>query len=349
MGNSQQNIDTFDSRVKSWKKISNNIITSRTKNFNLFLHANINDSIICTPNKDSNIKVKKRIGSDSFFAFVYKITLNVFIKDKKVKVSAAAKIIPNIGTNNEIDNEINIAQILSKTVYEEKSRYFPILYRVVRCENTIYPFENLYNKPNIQNYILNKFLDESSKKQLIKTIHEKDIKNDIDIANLLIKKIKEQKIIVTIPSVILIYELAWGDLRSYINITNKLTVNIPILTDIKLIEIIKDVIKAIITMQKHNIIHNDLHTGNILILAKKSKNNPLKIIPLVHDFGKSEVIVYNNREYSTDIVNFLRLLLLEIENNKKFKNTISYIIKLNTFIKNYKTSQIHIMEELKIL
>ena len=146
MGNSVQNISTFDTRT-SWKNISNTVITSRSHNNKYFSKLLLDENTICTPNNSSKIKVKNRIGSDSVYAYVYKISTKI---GNKV-IFAAAKIIPDIpNSNTDIDNEIKIAKILSDTVINKESKYFPIVYRVIKCKNTIYPNLTIHNKPKIK-------------------------------------------------------------------------------------------------------------------------------------------------------------------------------------------------------
>lgn len=327
---------------KNWKNITNYITTSRSKNYKLFSSMNIPQNSICTPSNDNivgdsgsilKIKVKDRIGSESSYAVVYKISLKIFKNKKQTKVVAASKIIPKLSSDSIdiINNEINIAKILSNAVRKKETKFFPLVYKVCECNNTIYPNINIYNKPEIQDYVFEKYLTEDNKQSVRKYMVENNITNDSTISKLIISKLRKQNTTINIPSTILISELAWGDLRMYIK--NKSTATIPLLTDQILIEIIKDIIRAIIVMQKYNIIHNDLHTGNVLMLFRKI-NTSFKIIPLVHDFDKSIIVnQLEDTDYCVDLLNILRVILYEINHTKPmFKDSIKYIKSLQSLI-----------------
>ena len=153
---------------------------------------------------------------------------------------------------------------------------------------------------------------------------------------------------------LLISELANGDIISYskylINKSEKLSNNY-------WFEILEGVLKGIKAMQSDNIIHNDLHPGNVLTLIKNDE-----ILPLIHDFGESEIInvaqeTWNLEKRSTDIKHFLDTILtteLIIDNgtasitdamSEEFKQfTIDYLKLADDLSQNPETNQETYME-----
>jgi len=138
---------------------------------------------------------------------------------------------------------------------------------------------------------------------------------------------------VFIPSTILISELALGDLRQYLHNGNKIS-SLQKLSEKNLIYFLKHIIYAINVLQKHNIVHGDLHTGNILIIIKEND-----MIPIIHDFCKSEFLAYltfNN--IIQDISDFIRVLDHEIR-NKKYPILKKYIYDIEKLIKSHKKNR----------
>jgi len=113
----------------------------------------------------------------------------------------------------------------------------------------------------------------------------------------------------SIKSHLLFSELAHSDLKNY---ASKLTQE-------ELDEVILQVFKGIRDLQIHcNIIHNDLHLGNILLLCNPKKYD---IQVLIHDFGRSIKInkQFNSVQRKKDIIIFLssiRELKMEKINSK---------------------------------
>jgi hypothetical protein len=118
---------------------------------------------------------------------------------------------------------------------------------------------------------------------------------------------------------ILMSELANEDLYTY------LYKNHSILSNDDWIELINHCLKAISDLHnKLNVIHNDLHLKNFLVI--KYENH---IIPLIHDFGSSEFVNYDEiKLYNYD--------KLDIE---FFLNNLLEFDFLNDNVKNFITSK----------
>ena len=88
-----------------------------------------------------------------------------------------------------------------------------------------------------------------------------------------------------------------------------------VISDIVWFNIFEQVLNGINDMQKINIIHNDLHLGNVLLLTKI----PDEFTCLIHDFGMSEINDNMNKDdRSFDILKFIDTIL-----NYKFGNEMS--------------------------
>lgn len=87
-----------------------------------------------------------------------------------------------------------------------------------------------------------------------------------------------KKMIFKNPGYLLISELAWGDLNNFLK-----TFKLDYSDETFWTCLISDIFKAIGHLQKYlNVVHYDLHLGNILVLME---DNHMKI--LIHDFGRS--------------------------------------------------------------
>jgi hypothetical protein len=115
-----------------------------------------------------------------------------------------------------------------------------------------------------------------------------------------------QKLIPKLEGNILISEMANADVVNY---SKEIIIKGQILPNEKWISIIEGVLFGIRDMQKKNIIHKDLHPGNVLVLIK---NEGEVIIPLIHDFGSSEILESWSGEdtRSFDIFTFLSKLII---------------------------------------
>jgi serine/threonine protein kinase len=322
--NKQTLLSEFDTRVSGWNLITNTKnLNNRLINYKTFIQLNVNNHCVCRPSSffikkeenKCNLEVKKRIGSESIAGYVFEL--------KSVnKLKMAAKIIPNeLTTIDEITNEIKIATYLSSLVLTNQTIYFPIVYGVYECDNTIYSSLLKILNNNILSKIIYKHIIKTFNKDIVKNINNLNNQyNSLSIKQFLtnIKQITKKNISIddiVISSTILISELAWGDLRQYTKQKN---------IESQLIFLLHHIIKAIIVFQQHNIIHNDLHTGNILILMDDKKT----LLPLIHDFGTSNIILSDMtfNEKIIDINNLIYVLTKEIKNKK--------YLKLNKIIEN---------------
>jgi tRNA A-37 threonylcarbamoyl transferase component Bud32 len=180
-----------------------------------------------------------------------------------------------------------------------------------------------------------------------------EVNKILEISGIKGSDIKEEDLKPKLEGNLLISELANGDIISYskylINKTEKLSNNY-------WFEILQGVLKGIKAMQSVNIIHNDLHPGNVLILIKNDE-----ILPLIHDFGESEIVkedeTWNLEKRSTDITHFLDTILktvLIIEQgtapitdamSEEFKQfTIDYLKLADDLSQNPETNQETYME-----
>ena len=121
----------------------------------------------------------------------------------------------------------------------------------------------------------------------------------------------------TIQSHLLFSQLAYSDLKNYASRLNKDELN----------EVILQVLKGIRDMQLHcNIVHNDLHLGNVLLLYNPKK---YKIQALIHDFGRSVKInkQFNSIQRKKDIIIFLSSIreLKVSETNSKISDVLEIL------------------------
>ena len=290
-------MDIFDGRYKDWTLDSGCVNKERGNLENLGNLGNLGNSLnLC------NIDITKRIGMESTMAEVYKIDIN--------NESVAIKVLPILNDDSYKNNEkeFYFASLASNLVLSENSKYFPIVYtnNLIFCKET-YFFGS--NKPKL------KFYEKSLRYQQFKVlinaqtndkIIEKIIsykKNFLDaekIVKLLdSKRVKYDNFVyVDLPTKIcshlLVSELACFDLEFYLdNYT---------LSEWQLLNLLQHIFLAIQDMHvKLNILHNDLHLGNILIIKENGE-----YIPLIHDFGKSKFFDQKNSENtSKDILTFI--------------------------------------------
>jgi len=127
-----------------------------------------------------------------------------------------------------------------------------------------------------------------------------------------------------IQSHLLLSELAYTDLKNYA----------PKFSTEELNEVILQVLKGIRDLQLHcNIVHNDLHLGNVLLLYNPKK---YKIQILIHDFGRSIKVnkQFNFIQRKKDIIIFLASVreLKVPEINNKINEVINI---LDTSVSNF--------------
>jgi hypothetical protein len=308
------------------------------KNWNIPVEADIKDDrlntykkIVDYLNNESlcDIEVLERIGSDSTMGQVYLYKLGENNKFKEEieeklgeKLSLAIKILPIINSKSKIINEkeISLAKEVSNLVLSGKSPYFPLVYYDIFCNSTYY-YEHNVSDFSIQS--LNYQQYEYVRNFLIKNSEEnKDIISNLDKLYKMTKFSKENsitKIFKTIGiyneipnninSNLLFSELAYSDLKNYLFGNGKEFVKKYISQEI-LIKIIIQVLEGIRDLQMLcNIVHNDLHLGNVLLLF----NPEYKINILIHDFGRSNKVQnpdgsrkkLSNIQKKTDILTFL--------------------------------------------
>lgn len=237
------------------------------------------------------LDVEKRIGSQSTMAQVFKVDVD--------GVGIAAKLLP-ITNKDSISNnekEIMIATMASDLVKNKKSKYFPIVYDSILCEET-----HFYNDKGKSYYEKSKRFQEYDFLLSLTTDEDKinkimSYKKKFVDAEIAAKKVfPNRNIVLTgkVKSHILFSELASCDLKYYLENYS--------VTDEELLNIVKKVIKGIRDLHmKLKVVHNDLHLGNILIT-----NLNHSIIPLIHDFGKSYFSDFENEyDRKDDLLHFL--------------------------------------------
>lgn len=268
---------------------------------------------------EAEVDPEARIGSLSVEAEVYKVKLyNKYF---------AIKIMPLINFNsfNKNKNEILIASMVSSS----SSGYFPKVYLNKLCEvylnartSNFYKTANLfayadYISQSIPNDYLKRFISlfKLNKFQTIDDYYiylESIGYKNIDLSN------------IHSSAHVMISELAWGDLLTYISIYYKE------IDYLMIINIIRQVEQALYELHyTFHVKHNDLHTGNILI-----KGDLTQPTLMIHDFGKSEIYsnVVNTRSYfEQDFTHFLTKLIETFENfdmNKAnyIKNLYKYLL-----------------------
>ena len=260
----------MDLRTTVWKPISG---ASNSERERLEIYNQIMDTIE-DPCDSNQYIIDNRIGSESNYGRVYQITT---LNGMKI----AGKILPIFSKIDEDKNvkEINIAILASNCVRELKTTHFPLVYASSLCENAIFNEEDIYyqlsavyqlskklpNKLQIGRYRKNNFRKYSEAKSYVEQIIGPFDDSDIRI-----------------KTNVLLSELAWGDLAQYLKGQgNNLKIEENNLN--KMYEVI---LQSIYDMQKYlNVVHGDLHTGNLLLSAFENQATIL-----VHDFGESQII-----------------------------------------------------------
>ena len=132
-----------------------------------------------------------------------------------------------------------------------------------------------------------------------------------------------------IASHLLFSQLAYTDLKNYLE-------KYPSLPFEELNEIILQVLKGIRDMQiNYNIIHNDLHLGNILVLNNPQKS---KLQLLIHDFGKSIKVLpsktLSNIQRKKDVIIFSSAI--RNVKNKEINSKLDEMLNvLNSSVTNF--------------
>ena len=227
-----------------------------------------------------DITVEKRIGSNSTCAEVYLVNID--------KTQVALKVLPILQKKDEINNikEIAFATKASSLVLNDKSQFFPIVYGSSICENIKFDDSSSF-KEGSENYSVSKIIDSDN------TLTKKE-KARLKISKCLEYKKNNLKV----NANVLFSELAWGDLLQFIKENE--------VTETMCDNILFQVFSGINDLQtKLNLVHNDLHLGNILMLFSKIKDEKY-LTCLIHDFGKTEEITnWTSEYYKEDYIKFI--------------------------------------------
>jgi serine/threonine protein kinase len=310
----------FNGDVKEWTPYSRDgeeMISSRKE---LIENLNISqdDTHLC------NINTNKRIGSESTMAQVFEVEINNY--------PVAVKVLPITSKESysQIENEVNLARLASQFVLEDKSIYFPIVYGGILCPETYFYNGAYYEKSRRfqeYEYLLSLTNDEKKISQIL------SYKKKFVDASVVAKKVflaKDLLFTGKVKAYLLFSELASYDLKYYLQ-HNTLT-----------IELIKDIFKAIYDLHtKLNIVHNDLHLGNILI-----KGNQGNLVPLIHDFGKSYISDFESEYDRKDDLLHILNKLIELNNNLGIFNPLvkDYLTKGLDIVHN--SNRKYVIEEL---
>ncbi len=349
-----QNIDKFDGSNKIWNRssITNSQVLITDGKFNLRLEKYIEIGKLFGKEEfnSCSVDVEYRIGSESTKGEVYKTKLEIlgnYISnfENSNEVYMATKILPILNDKSikDNENEIKLALEASRLVLKGESIYFPIVYNFAICEET-----NFYNNKDyklgfyerslryqqfrkISSIISEVFDSFKFKDEALSKIveYKRSLKSPEFVINYIVKKLENdnisnkndiQKVInllnkinfdIKISSHLLFSEIASYDLNYYLN-NFKLSYE-------NLYDILYKIFYAINDLHtKLNILHNDLHLGNILILEiinynedkdnEEFENSQFLKIPLIHDFGSSRKINFenlDNQERIKDILYFM--------------------------------------------
>lgn len=269
---------------------------------------------------DAPFEIIKRIGTESTDGEIY------LVKLKGTDFHAVFKIIPYKYEHTEelFLNELTIAGICSDMVKQQVCRFFPMMYTSYRCNNLIFPDSSLLHEISFRYEILKDAFDKlellldnpddlrdsrALKFSLQNTIgFEKDY---IKIKSIILETIqaflKDRNIIadiqidVKIKGFVIVNELGQMDLNQYISY--KKQIKSPIL-DAEWFDLLDHILNGIKFLQLNNILHDDLHMGNVLLLNKEEGSTWL-----IHDFGKSKILTEWSLEHKKkDILFFIDML-----------------------------------------
>jgi hypothetical protein len=290
-------ISNFNGNVEKWSYDSELSPSQREINF----------FDISSYDFSCELNISSRIGSVSTMGEVYKISVNIQELEKFI----AVKILPILSDKSfkSNENEIRLALEVSELVIKGESIYFPIVYNFAECEETHFygnrtnslnfyerslryqQFQTLYNS-NISIELKNKVMEFKKALKSSEFVFEylKNNSKDLNITSLPTK----------VASHLLFSELASYDLNFYLE-NYRLSFK-------DMIDILYKIFLAIQDLHtKLNILHNDLHLGNILIMEEIIDDSVIET-PLIHDFGNSEKINFNklsHRDRIKDINYFM--------------------------------------------
>ena len=251
--------------------------------------------------KDGNINVIERIGSESSEGEVYRIQIE--------GQECAAKIMPinSAYSIEKNENEISISKELSGLTH------FPIVYTSTFCSNIKYNKKSLFLEDSYKYFL---FKRENMSKRILYLYRNMNLE---ELQNIFPKPLQ-------IGAHILISEIVYSDLRQFQSRDEKIWRFI-----------ILDVLKGIKYLnEEKNILHGDLHCGNVLI--KVEDKNEIQT-PLISDFGKSKRCLFENmQDRVTDAEKFLYDLTLHFDVPKNIKLELEEILKYISSLYYSKTS-----------
>ncbi len=300
-------MDIFNAQNKNWTLESGaeSLENSNSPRLEIYQQIKSSDYEKC------DIDIDKRIGMESTMAEVYKVSIN---KDKNLFM--AAKILPITSNESYINNkrEFEFAIEASNLVLSGESRDFLLVYDIAFCEET-----HFHGVKNISIKFHEKSLRYQQFQQLLDSVKDEKIKLKIveykrkfispDYVRDLLG-LENVKLSNKIASHILFSELASFDLGYYLDHH--------ILKKKDLYHLLKHIFLGIQDMQlKLNLVHLDLHLGNIVLIK-----NDGKYLPLIHDFGKSIKIDFSKSEK----IDFGKSRKIDLLRNYDLQHDLFYFI-----------------------
>lgn len=259
----------LDLEISKWNKIAGNIGSICSDNWSY--------------NNKSKIEIIERIGSESSQGEVYRLKIKDF--------EFAGKILPIISdkSKEDNDNEISIAKQLSEEVKQKRTIYFPIVYDSGFCEKTVFNKNSLFYEDSYKYSLINYLCQKENMNSACKKRITHQFKN-LTVEE--IKRLYPEFHDINIQSQVLFSEICFSDLRQFILMAPRFFGNEEIFKTKKdesfWVSMIAHTLEAIRYLNEEmNILHNDLHTGNVLLRSLRDNNTCLNYQPLIHDFGKS--------------------------------------------------------------
>lgn len=260
-------MDIFNALNKNWT-LESSLKDSESPRLKLY------EQIQSSNFEKCDIDIDKRIGMESTMAEVYKVDINK-------NLFMAAKILPISSKDSYTNNkrEFEFAIEASNLVLSGQSRYFLLVYDIAFCKETHFhgvkstsiKFQEKSLRYQQFQQLLNSTENEFIKSQIIQ--YKRKFMNPDYVRDLL--KLENVKLSNKISSHILFSELASFDLDYYLSHYK--------LTEKDLYGLLKHIFLGIQDIQiKLNLIHLDLHLGNIVLIQENNE-----YIPIIHDFGKS--------------------------------------------------------------
>ena len=263
--------------------------------------------------RESIIYLDGKIGADSIAAQIFKLGFRDY-----PDVFVALKVMPHIShrTHSMNEQEIEVSVAASNLVKEGKSSFFPLVYGRGSCpdialtppefgERDPNPGKNpqsvvLYDRVNNWKVVRN-LIDRYTRPEDFNAYAELFLLADpFSVAahlrrnyvprGSILKEILADPVLADLTSraqgEFLVLELAWGEMGKYLE---EDPANLKHLSHM----LIATVLQGIIDMQTHlNLVHGDLHLGNVLIqlIALSDDETDVEPWPLINDFGVAEQI-----------------------------------------------------------